>query len=72
MNMIPHDPNPPLRPSGIRIGTPTVTSRGMGSKEITRIGEWIVEVLKEPENHSRHEAIRAEVREMCEQFPTRI
>jgi len=72
MNMIPHDPNPPLRPSGIRIGTPTVTSRGMGSKEITRIGEWIVEVLKEPENNSRHEAIRAEVREMCEQFPTRI
>ncbi|MDG2085088.1 MAG: serine hydroxymethyltransferase [Planctomycetota bacterium] len=72
MNMIPHDPNPPLRPSGIRIGTPTVTSRGMGSTEITRIGEWIVEVLKEPENHSRHEAIRAEVRDMCEQFPTRI
>ncbi|MDG1456146.1 MAG: serine hydroxymethyltransferase, partial [Planctomycetota bacterium] len=67
MNMIPHDPNPPLRPSGIRIGTPTVTSRGMGSTEITRIGEWIVEVLKEPENHSRHEAIRAEVRDMCEQ-----
>lgn len=72
MNMIPHDPNPPLRPSGIRIGTPTVTSRGMGSTEITRIGEWIVEVLKDPENHSRHEAIRAEVRDMCEQFPTRI
>ena len=72
MNMIPHDPNPPLRPSGIRIGTPTVTSRGMGSTETTRIGEGIVEALKDPENHSRHEAIRAEVRDMCEQFPTRI
>ena len=72
MNMIPHDPNPPLRPSGIRIGTPTVTSRGMGAEEITQIGQWIVEVLKNSEDAALHEGIRAKVREMCVEFPTRI
>ena len=72
MNMIPHDPNPPLRPSGIRIGTPTVTSRGMGETEITRIGNWILEALKNPEDHSLLETIRGQVRDMCGDFPTRI
>jgi len=72
MNMIPHDPNPPLRPSGIRIGTPTVTSRGMGDVEIERIGNWILEVLKSPEDTSLHQSIRSQVREMCGEFPTRI
>ncbi|OUU26086.1 MAG: serine hydroxymethyltransferase [Planctomycetia bacterium TMED53] len=72
MNMIPHDPNPPLRPSGIRIGTPTVTSRGMGAEEITQIGQWIVEVLKNSEDAALHEGIRAKVRDMCVEFPTRI
>ncbi|HIG04316.1 MAG TPA: serine hydroxymethyltransferase [Planctomycetes bacterium] len=72
MNMIPYDPAPPRRPSGMRIGTPTVTSRGMGTAEITRIGEMILEVLRNPQDQNRIEGIRAQVREMCEQFPTRI
>lgn len=72
MNMIPYDPAPPRRPSGMRIGTPTVTSRGMGTAEITRIGEMILEVLGNPQDQNRIEGIRAQVREMCEQFPTRI
>lgn len=72
MNMIPYDPAPPRRPSGMRIGTPTITSRGMGSEEIDRIGSWIIEILKDPENDNRIESIGAEVREMCDGFPTRI
>ena len=72
MNMIPYDPAPPRRPSGMRIGTPTITSRGMGSAEITSIGEMILEVLRNPQDENRIERIRAQVREMCEQFQTRI
>ncbi len=72
MNMIPFDPNPPRQPSGLRIGTPTVTSRGMGSTEIERIGNWIVEVLKNVTNEDRIAQIRGEVREMSESFPAVI
>jgi glycine hydroxymethyltransferase len=70
MNMIPFDPNPPRQPSGLRIGTPTVTSRGMGPEEIERIGNWIVEVLRSVGDDDRIAAIRSEVREMAERFPS--
>jgi glycine hydroxymethyltransferase len=70
MNMIPFDPNPPRQPSGLRIGTPTVTSRGMGPDEIERIGNWIVEVLRSVGDDDRIAAIRSEVREMAERFPS--
>lgn len=46
-NSIPHDPNPPFYPSGIRIGTPAVTTRGMKEAEMKQIGGWIVEVIRE-------------------------
>lgn len=46
-NSVPHDPNPPFYPSGIRLGTPAITSRGMKEKEMKQIGEWIVTVIKE-------------------------
>ena len=72
MNMIPFDPNPPRQPSGLRIGTPTVTSRGMGSAEIEKIGNWIVEVLRDVKNDDRIDQIRGEVREMAEKFPAVI
>jgi glycine hydroxymethyltransferase len=72
MNMIPYDPAPPRRPSGMRIGTPTITSRGMGSDEISLIGNWILEILKDPADENRIESIRADVRELCQGFPTRI
>ena len=72
MNMIPYDPAPPRRPSGMRIGTPTITSRGMGSDEIILIGNWILEILKAPTDEDRIGSIRTEVRELCQGFPTRI
>ncbi|MDP1722776.1 MAG: serine hydroxymethyltransferase [Candidatus Gottesmanbacteria bacterium] len=46
-NSVPHDPNPPFYPSGIRLGTPAITTRGMKEKEMRQIGEWIVSVIKE-------------------------
>ena len=72
MNMIPYDPAPPRRPSGMRIGTPTITSRGMGPEEISRIGEMILKVLKNSDDEQCIEGVRAQVREMCDGFPTRI
>lgn len=72
MNMIPYDPNPPRHPSGMRIGTPTITSRGMGAEEIETIGGWIVEVLQNSTDDDRISRIGNEVRELCSGFPTRI
>ena len=56
----------------MRIGTPTITSRGMGSDEISLIGNWILEILKAPTDEDRIGRIRTEVRELCQGFPTRI
>ena len=46
-NSVPHDPNPPFYPSGIRLGTPAITTRGMKEKEMRQIGRWIAEVIRE-------------------------
>jgi glycine hydroxymethyltransferase len=68
-NLIPFDQRPPLDPSGLRIGTPALTTRGMKESEMRRIAGWIDEVLKEPENTTRQERIRTEVCELGRQFP---
>jgi len=69
MNLIPFDQRKPMDPSGIRIGTPAITTRGMGTDEMTRIGDWILAALKSPDDTARLTRIRGEVAEMCEQFP---
>lgn len=68
-NMIPFDQRRPMDPSGIRIGTPAVTTRGMKEDEMRAIGRWIVEVLEHPEDAAVLERVRAAVRELCDQFP---
>jgi glycine hydroxymethyltransferase len=68
-NTIPYDPNPPLVASGIRIGTPAVTTRGLGEPEMDAVGDWIAEVLAAPEDAAVHAGVRARVRELCERFP---
>lgn len=69
MNMIPFDERKPLDPSGIRIGTPALTTRGMGTDEMKMVGEWILESLRHPQESAVHERIRGEVSELCRQFP---
>ena len=59
----------PFVTSGLRIGTPAVTSRGMGEAEMHRIGEWMARVLSAPTDPALIRRTRAEVEEMCHAFP---
>ena len=71
-NMIPYDERKPVDPSGIRIGTPALTTRGMGPDEMRRIADWILESLNHPEDEAVHERVRREVCELGDQFPVPI
>jgi glycine hydroxymethyltransferase len=68
-NMIPFDQRKPMDPSGIRIGTPALTTRGMGTAEMRTIGGWFLQVLKAPDDEALHARIRGEVKNLCKQFP---
>jgi glycine hydroxymethyltransferase len=68
-NAIPYDTNPPLKPSGIRIGTPALTTRGMKETEMRSIGKWITQALNERGNPQALAHIRGQVLELAEQFP---
>ena len=71
-NMIPYDTRKPLDPSGIRIGTPALTTRGMGTDEMQRIGRWMLETLKSPDDAKISDRIRGEVATLCESFPVPV
>ncbi len=68
-NTIPYDTNPPMKPSGIRIGTPALTTRGMKEPEMRVIAGWIVSALEHRNDAAKLARIRAEVLEMAGQFP---
>ena len=68
-NMIPFDERKPVDPSGIRVGTPALTSRGMGTEELRAVGRWMLEALRAPEDAAVHERIRKEVSDLCQHFP---
>ncbi|MGC8965892.1 MAG: serine hydroxymethyltransferase [Caldimicrobium sp.] len=68
-NAIPFDPLPPKITSGIRIGTPAITTRGLKEKEVEEVAHWMCEILKNPENEALRKDVRKKVRELCERFP---
>jgi glycine hydroxymethyltransferase len=68
-NAIPNDAQPPTKTSGLRIGTPAVTTRGMGEAEMQRIGGWIGEVLHNRRDEELARRVAAEVRQLCTGFP---
>ncbi|MBI1356987.1 MAG: aminotransferase class I/II-fold pyridoxal phosphate-dependent enzyme [Acidobacteria bacterium] len=67
--VIPDDPNPPLRPSGIRLGTPAATTRGFGADEMNKLGAWMVEAMTSHEDEAVLAKVKGEVEELCSQFP---
>jgi len=68
-NAIPFDTNPPMKPSGVRIGTPALTTRGMKESEMRQVGRWIAEVLLQRADASVAGKVRKQVLELCEAFP---
>jgi len=68
-NAIPFDTNPPLKPSGIRIGTPALTTRGMAEREMRQIGHWIVEALRNRTDAAVLQRICKQVLDLAEVFP---
>jgi glycine hydroxymethyltransferase len=68
-NTIPFDSKPPAITSGIRLGTPAVTTRGFGTDELKRIASLMVKVLSSSGDKRTQEQIRQEVRDMCQKFP---
>jgi glycine hydroxymethyltransferase len=68
-NAIPFDTNPPMKPSGIRIGTPALTTRGMKEPEMRQVGKWIAEVLNNRTDASVLAKVRRQVLELAEAFP---
>ena len=68
-NSIPWDTNPPLKPSGIRVGTPALTTRGMKEPEMCTIAAWIAKALEQRNDEAVLARIRGEVAELANQFP---
>ena len=68
-NMVPFDNKSPFITSGIRIGTPAITTRGMGKVEMKKIVNWINQVILEPEDEKLFSEIRLEVNNLCSKFP---
>ena len=67
--VIPDDPRPPLRPSGIRLGTPALTARGMKEPQMSKVAQWMVDAMRAHDNAAKLEELRGAVRELCGRFP---
>jgi glycine hydroxymethyltransferase len=68
-NAIPNDPRPPMQTSGVRLGTPAITTRGFGPDELRQVGRWIAEVVHAPDDEATIARVRSQTRELCAGFP---
>ncbi|NCN99345.1 serine hydroxymethyltransferase [Candidatus Pacearchaeota archaeon CG10_big_fil_rev_8_21_14_0_10_35_219] len=68
-NSVPYDESTPFKPSGLRLGTPVLTTRGMKEKEMEEIGKWMADVIKARESKELKGIIRGKIRNLCERFP---
>ena len=68
-NSVPFDTRKPFDPSGVRLGTAAITSRGMGPDEMKRLGNWMADVVDDVENEASISRIAGEVKDLCDQFP---
>jgi glycine hydroxymethyltransferase len=68
-NSIPFDPRKPFDPSGLRVGTPSISSRGMGADEMKKLAGWMDRVVRAPDDEATLELVAGEVRELCASFP---
>lgn len=68
-NLIPYDERPPMEASGVRLGTAAITTRGMGTEEMKRLGHWIADALEKPDDDAVAARIRGEVGETANAFP---
>jgi glycine hydroxymethyltransferase len=68
-NTVPYDPRKPFSPSGVRIGTPAITSRGMREGEMAQVAAWMDEVVAAPADEDVAARVRNEVRDFCAAFP---
>jgi glycine hydroxymethyltransferase len=68
-NAVPNDPQSPFVTSGIRIGTPAVTTRGFGREECTTLADWIADIIDHPEDERIIERVRGQVAELCCRYP---
>ena len=68
-NVIPDDPRPPMRPSGLRLGTPAATTRGMEEDDMRRLAVWMVRALRSHDDKTLLGELREEVEAFCSRFP---
>jgi glycine hydroxymethyltransferase len=68
-NAVPNDPQSPFVTSGIRVGTPAITTRGLGESEARELAGWMCDVLDDVENTAVIEAVRGKVLDLCGRFP---
>jgi glycine hydroxymethyltransferase len=68
-NVIPDDPLPPFKPSGIRLGTPAITTRGLKEKDMEQVAEWMHQAIKNRRDSKKLDLLSNQVKEFCLQFP---
>ncbi len=71
-NAVPNDPQSPFVTSGLRLGTPAITTRGFGTEETRLLSGWIADILDDIENEELNDRVRAQVLELCQRFPVYV